>query len=177
MLALAPDEVVVNVQGDEPLIPPAVIDAVADLLESSPDCAMATAAHPILDAAEFFNPNVVKVVTDRRGQALYFSRAPIPWARDAFDSDRTTLPSTLGARRHVGLYAYRVGFLAQFPQVAPGPARGTRTARTTAGAGPRPSDRRARPARAPCPRASTRRPTSSRCVPCSPRGDRLRRLD
>jgi 3-deoxy-manno-octulosonate cytidylyltransferase (CMP-KDO synthetase) len=121
MLALAPDEVVVNVQGDEPLIPPAVIDAVADLLENSPDCAMATAAHPILDAAEFFNPNVVKVVTDRHGQALYFSRAPIPWARDAFDSDRTTLPSTLGARRHVGLYAYRVGFLAQFPQLPPDP--------------------------------------------------------
>ena len=121
ILALAPDELVVNVQGDEPLIPPAVIDAVADLLESSPDCAMATAAHPILDATEFFNPNVVKVVTDRRGQALYFSRAPIPWARDAFDSDRTTLPSTLGARRHVGLYAYRVGFLAQFPQLPPDP--------------------------------------------------------
>jgi 3-deoxy-manno-octulosonate cytidylyltransferase (CMP-KDO synthetase) len=121
LLALAADEVVVNVQGDEPLIPPAVIDAVADLLQHSPDCAMATAAHPILDAAEFFNPNVVKVVTDRRGQALYFSRAPIPWARDAFDSDRTTLPSTLGARRHVGLYAYRVGFLAQFPKLPPDP--------------------------------------------------------
>ncbi len=121
MLALAADEVVVNVQGDEPLIPPAIIDAVADLLENSPDCAMATAAHPILDASEFFNPNVVKVVTDRRGHALYFSRAPIPWARDAFESDRTTLPSTLGARRHVGLYAYRVAFLAQFPQLPPDP--------------------------------------------------------
>jgi 3-deoxy-manno-octulosonate cytidylyltransferase (CMP-KDO synthetase) len=94
---------------------------VDDLLDSSPDCAMATAAHPILDAAEFFNPNVVKVVTDRRGQALYFSRAPIPWARDAFDADRTTLPSTLGARRHIGLYAYRVGFLTQFPKLPADP--------------------------------------------------------
>lgn len=121
MLGLAADEVVVNVQGDEPLIPPAVIDAVAALLESSPDCAMATAAHPILDAAEFFNPNVVKVVTDRRGRALYFSRAPIPWARDAFDTDRTMLPSTLGARRHIGLYAYRAGFLTQFPRLPPDP--------------------------------------------------------
>ena len=121
MLGLAADEVVVNVQGDEPLIPPTVIDAVAGLLESSPDCATATAAHPILDAAEFFNPNVVKVVTDRRGQALYFSRAPIPWARDAFDSDRTMLPPTLGARRHVGLYAYRVGFLTRFPHLPADP--------------------------------------------------------
>lgn len=121
LLGLSGDEVVVNVQGDEPLIPPAVIDAVAGLLEGSPDCAIATAAHPILNAAEFFNPNVVKVVTDRRGRALYFSRAPIPWARDAFDSDRATLPATLGARRHIGLYAYRVGFLTQFPQLPPDP--------------------------------------------------------
>jgi 3-deoxy-manno-octulosonate cytidylyltransferase (CMP-KDO synthetase) len=121
MLGLGADEVVVNVQGDEPLIPPAVIDAVADLLEHSPDCVMATAAHAISDASEFFNPNVVKVVTDRQERALYFSRAPIPWARDAFDTDRTTLPPTLGARRHIGLYAYRVAFLMRFPHLPPDP--------------------------------------------------------
>ncbi len=121
LLGLGADDVVVNVQGDEPLIPPDVIDAVADLLDRSPDCVIATAAHPITDAAEFFNPNVVKVVTDRRGQALYFSRAPIPWARDAFDSDRTALPPTLGARRHIGLYAYRTAFLARFPHLPPDP--------------------------------------------------------
>ncbi len=121
LLGLVNDDVVVNVQGDEPLIPPAVIDAVADLLERSPDCAMATAAHPITDAMEFFNPHVVKLVTDRQERALYFSRAPIPWARDAFASDRTTLPPTLGARRHIGLYAYRVGFLARFPHLPPDP--------------------------------------------------------
>jgi 3-deoxy-manno-octulosonate cytidylyltransferase (CMP-KDO synthetase) len=120
-LGLAADEIVVNVQGDEPLIPPAVIDAVADLLASSADCELATAAHPIHDAAEFFNPNVVKVVTDRRAQALYFSRAPIPWARDAFDAGRTALPAGLEARRHVGLYAYRAGFLARFPALARDP--------------------------------------------------------
>jgi 3-deoxy-manno-octulosonate cytidylyltransferase (CMP-KDO synthetase) len=121
MLGLTADEIVVNVQGDEPLIPPDVIDAVAELLHRSPDCVIATAAHPITDAAEFFNPNVVKVVTDRREQALYFSRAPIPWARDAFDADRSTLPPTLGARRHIGLYAYRAAFLARFPLLLPDP--------------------------------------------------------
>jgi 3-deoxy-manno-octulosonate cytidylyltransferase (CMP-KDO synthetase) len=76
---------------------------------------MATAAHPLADAAEFFSPHVVKVVTDRNGRALLFSRAPIPWARDAFASDRHRLPASLPALRHVGLYAYRAGFLARYP--------------------------------------------------------------
>jgi len=120
-LGLAADEIVVNVQGDEPLIPPAVIDSVADLLAASTDCDLATAAHPIHDAAELFNPNVVKVVTDRNARALYFSRAPIPWARDAFDVSRAALPPGFEARRHVGLYAYRAGFLARFPSLAPDP--------------------------------------------------------
>jgi 3-deoxy-manno-octulosonate cytidylyltransferase (CMP-KDO synthetase) len=76
---------------------------------------MATAAHPLADAAEFFSPHVVKVVTDRNGRALLFSRAPIPWARDAFASDQHRLPAGLPALRHVGLYAYRAGFLARYP--------------------------------------------------------------
>ena len=90
LLGLGTEQIVVNVQGDEPLIPAAVIDDVARLLESSPDCQIATAAHAIADAEEFFNPNVVKVVTDRKNRALYFSRAPIPWARDAFAASRAT---------------------------------------------------------------------------------------
>lgn len=120
-LGLADDAIVVNVQGDEPLIPPAVIDAVAALLEQRPDCAIATAAHPLADAAEFFSPNVVKVVTDANGRALLFSRAPIPWSRDAFARARDALPPGLPALRHVGLYAYRAGFLRRYPQLAPAP--------------------------------------------------------
>jgi len=115
LLALGADDVVVNVQGDEPLIPPDLIASVADLLAANPDCAIATAAHALHDAAEFFSPHVVKVVTDRHGHALYFSRAPIPWARDAFAVDRSALPPGLTVWRHVGLYAYRVAFLERFP--------------------------------------------------------------
>ena len=115
LLGLGTEQIVVNVQGDEPLIPAAVIDDVARLLESSPDCQIATAAHAIADAEEFFNPNIVKVVTDRKNRALYFSRAPIPWARDAFAASQARLPASYPARRHVGLYAYRAGFLEQFP--------------------------------------------------------------
>ncbi len=121
ILGLADEAIVVNVQGDEPLIPPAVVGEVADLLAARPDCSIATAAHAIDDAAEFFNPNVVKVVTDAGGRALYFSRAPIPWARDAFAASRETLPPALGALRHVGLYAYRAAFLRQFPRLARAP--------------------------------------------------------
>jgi 3-deoxy-manno-octulosonate cytidylyltransferase (CMP-KDO synthetase) len=115
LLGMGKEQIVINVQGDEPLIPAAVIDDVAHLLDRSPDCQIATAAHAITDAEEFFNPNVVKVVTDRNHRALYFSRAPIPWARDAFAASRAALPPGYPARRHVGLYAYRVGFLEQFP--------------------------------------------------------------
>lgn len=118
-LGLEPSQIVVNVQGDEPLLPASVIDDVARTLASHADCDIATAAHPIADPAEFFNPNVVKVVTDRSGRALYFSRAPIPWSRDAFAATRDTLPPMLPARRHVGLYAYRVDFLQRFPRLEP----------------------------------------------------------
>jgi len=127
MLGLADEAIVVNVQGDEPLMPPQTVAAVAALLEQRGDCGIATAAHPLRDAAEFFSPNVVKVVTDRTGRALLFSRAPIPWARDAFAGARQqvsdtlpdTLPTTLPAWRHVGLYAYRAGFLRRYPALPP----------------------------------------------------------
>lgn len=121
LLRLPPETLVVNVQGDEPLIPPAVVGEVAALLARRSDCAMATAAHPLTDAADFFSPHVVKVVTDRNGRALLFSRAPIPWARDAFAGDRTRLPASLPALRHVGLYAYRAGFLARYPSLPRAP--------------------------------------------------------
>ena len=120
-LGLADEAIVVNVQGDEPLMPAAVVRRVAEALEQRADCAMATACHPLHDAAEFFSPNVVKVVTDANGRALYFSRAPIPWSRDAFAAGRDRLPPGLPARRHIGLYAYRAGFLRRFPQLPPAP--------------------------------------------------------
>ncbi|GAB4468666.1 MAG: 3-deoxy-manno-octulosonate cytidylyltransferase [Burkholderiaceae bacterium] len=121
LLGLADDAIVVNVQGDEPLIPPGVIADVAALLSRQPDCAIATAAHPLHDAAEFFSPGVVKVVVDRAHRALLFSRAPIPWARDAFAADRGALPPGLPALRHVGLYAYRAAFLRAYPKLARDP--------------------------------------------------------
>ena len=120
-LELADETIVANVQGDEPLLPPQVVTRVAGLLAQRPDCAMATAAHPLADAAEFFNPNVVKVVTDATGRALLFSRAPIPWARDAFAAARDRLPAGLPAWRHVGLYAYRAAFLRRFPALPRAP--------------------------------------------------------
>lgn len=119
-LGLGDPAVVVNVQGDEPLIAPALIDEVAALLEARPDADMGTAAHPISDAAEFRNPNVVKVVTDASGLALYFSRAPIPWWRDGFAQGVDALPQP-APLRHVGIYAYRCGFLRRFPQLPPAP--------------------------------------------------------
>jgi 3-deoxy-manno-octulosonate cytidylyltransferase (CMP-KDO synthetase) len=120
-LALGDDEIVVNVQGDEPLMPPATVAAVAALLARRADCGIATAAHALHDAAEFFSPNVVKVVTDAAGRALLFSRAPIPWSRDAFAGARDALPAGLPALRHVGLYAYRVGFLRRYPHLSRAP--------------------------------------------------------
>jgi 3-deoxy-manno-octulosonate cytidylyltransferase (CMP-KDO synthetase) len=120
-LQLPDESIVANVQGDEPLLPPAVVAEVAGLLARQTDCAMATAAHPLTDAAEFFNPNVVKVVADARGRALLFSRAPIPWSRDAFAGGRGCLPAGLPAWRHVGLYAYRAGFLRRFPALSRAP--------------------------------------------------------
>jgi 3-deoxy-manno-octulosonate cytidylyltransferase (CMP-KDO synthetase) len=116
-LALSLDDsaTVVNVQGDEPLLDPALIRGVAEELESHPDAAIATACHPIDDVEEVFNPSVVKVVLDRAGYALYFSRATIPWARDAFATPRPTVPPGLPLYRHYGLYAYRARFLRQYP--------------------------------------------------------------
>jgi 3-deoxy-manno-octulosonate cytidylyltransferase (CMP-KDO synthetase) len=115
------DDIVVNVQGDEPLLDPALVAEVAQALAADPAAAIATAAHAIADAAEFMNPNVVKVVTDAAGRALYFSRAPIPWPRDAFAGDSEVLPAGFAPRRHVGLYAYRVSFLRRYGQLAPAP--------------------------------------------------------
>lgn len=115
------EEIVVNVQGDEPLIHPALIADVAHVLAESPSAAIATAAHPLHDPGDFFNPNVVKVVCDVRGHAMYFSRAPIPWARDAFAQSRDRLPSDLPVLRHIGIYAYRVDFLRRYAGLAPSP--------------------------------------------------------
>ena len=119
MLGLGADEIVVNVQGDEPLIDPALIRAVALELARHPEAAIATAAHPIADAATFFDPNVVKVVCDASGHAHYFSRAPIPYARDAFAAGRDRLPPDFPALRHIGIYAYRVRFLREYASLAP----------------------------------------------------------
>ncbi|HNK19437.1 MAG TPA: 3-deoxy-manno-octulosonate cytidylyltransferase [Piscinibacter sp.] len=120
LLGLDGDDAVVNVQGDEPLIEPALIDACAALLESRSDCVMSTAAHAIGSPAEFDNPNVVKVVCDAAGRALYFSRAPIPWWRDGRMSGTTQLPSP-APLRHIGLYGYRAGFLRRFPMLEAAP--------------------------------------------------------
>jgi len=114
-----PDEtIVVNVQGDEPLIPPALIRAVAQHLHDHPECSIATACHAIHDEAAMRNPNIVKTVLDKNGNALYFSRAPIPWPRDAF-AHHQSLPAELPVLRHIGIYAYRASFLRAFGQLAP----------------------------------------------------------
>jgi 3-deoxy-manno-octulosonate cytidylyltransferase (CMP-KDO synthetase) len=111
-LALPEETIVVNVQGDEPLIAPGLIARVAGALAARPDASLSTACHPIADAREFANPNVVKAVLDARGDALYFSRAGIPYARDG------GAPSGF---RHVGIYAYRVAFLRRYARMAPSP--------------------------------------------------------
>ena len=120
-LALPDDDIVVNVQGDEPLLEPALMRRVATTLAASRDAAIATACHPIAERDEAFNPNVVKVVLDARRNALYFSRAPIPWAREAFAAAPPVLPADLPIYRHCGLYAYRVAFLRAFPTLSPAP--------------------------------------------------------
>ncbi len=120
LLGLPDDHIVVNVQGDEPLIEPALVQAVARQLEQTPQASMSTAAHAIDDVDEFNNPNVVKVVLDAQGTALYFSRAPIPWWRDGSCVGRAALP-TLRPLRHIGVYGYRVGFLRQFPSLPQSP--------------------------------------------------------
>ena len=120
LLGLQDEEVVVNVQGDEPLIDPTLVSAVADLVSGAHAPSMGTAAHTIASTQDFVNPNVVKVVTDAQGFALYFSRAPIAWPRDAFARGDTTLPVP-APLRHIGIYAYRVGFLRTFTALAPAP--------------------------------------------------------
>ncbi|MGB8517111.1 MAG: 3-deoxy-manno-octulosonate cytidylyltransferase, partial [Gallionella sp.] len=116
------DTIVVNVQGDEPLIPPSLIRAVAQHLHQHSECAIATSAHAIHDETSLRNPNIVKTVLDKNGNALYFSRAPIPYPRDLFasaTSNASALPHDLPVLRHIGIYAYRVSFLRAYSQLAP----------------------------------------------------------
>ena len=122
LMALEDDAIVVNVQGDEPLIDPLLIDAVAALLAQRPDAAMSTAAHAIDTPDDYVNPNVVKAVLDAKGNALYFSRAPIPWWRDGATqgTGAATLPAG-GALRHIGIYGYRARFVRSFPMLTPAP--------------------------------------------------------
>ena len=118
-LGLAPASIVVNVQGDEPLIDPALIREVAQKLAATPGAAIATAVHPIDSAESFLDPNIVKVVLDAEGCAQYFSRAPIPYPRDGFAADRSRLPAGLPAYRHIGIYAYGVEFLQRYATLTP----------------------------------------------------------
>jgi 3-deoxy-manno-octulosonate cytidylyltransferase (CMP-KDO synthetase) len=120
LLGLDGDDLVVNVQGDEPLIDPGLIDACAVALQDSNDCVMSTAAHAIDAREDLDNPNIVKVVLDASGRALYFSRAPIPWFRDAraAGADPVSMPAPL---RHVGIYAYRASFLRGFARLSVSP--------------------------------------------------------
>ncbi|OUM01173.1 3-deoxy-manno-octulosonate cytidylyltransferase [Variovorax sp. JS1663] len=126
LLGLADEEIVVNVQGDEPLIDPTLIDAVARTLAAHPDAAMSTAAHAIDSLEDFLNPNVVKTVLDAQGNALYFSRAPIPWWRDGFAKGTpNALPTAPAPLRHIGIYGYRAGFVRRFPSLPPAPVEAT----------------------------------------------------
>jgi len=120
LLGLKHDDIVINVQGDEPLIDPELINQVALLLQNRPTASMSTAAHEIHLLEEFANPNVVKVVMDQSQLALYFSRAPIPWWRDGNAQGLTMLP-TPAPLRHIGIYGYRVGFLQSFPLLPAAP--------------------------------------------------------
>ena len=128
LLGLDGDDVVVNVQGDEPLIEPELIQQCAALLQQRSDCVMSTAAHALHDVAEYLNPNIVKVVLDAQQRALYFSRAPIPWWRDG-NLAQAGQPGHIGTAvlpqpaplRHMGLYAYRAAFLRRFPNLPPAP--------------------------------------------------------
>lgn len=125
LLGMSDDTVVVNVQGDEPLIDPALVRAVAEELQRRNDCVMSTAAHTITSLDDFLNPNVVKVVTDRSGAALYFSRAPIAWWRDGMAQGRPAALPSPAPLRHIGVYGYRAGFLRRFPALEPAPLERT----------------------------------------------------
>jgi 3-deoxy-manno-octulosonate cytidylyltransferase (CMP-KDO synthetase) len=114
-LGLAADDIVVNLQGDEPLMPSACLDQVARALAAHPAASMATLCTPLQDPEEFFDPHIVKVVRDVNDMALYFSRAPVPWQRDEFDRSRTVLPQDgTPFLRHIGLYAYRAGYITRY---------------------------------------------------------------
>ncbi|HEY7864834.1 MAG TPA: 3-deoxy-manno-octulosonate cytidylyltransferase [Psychromonas sp.] len=119
----AGDEIIVNVQGDEPLIPPSVIKQVASNLQQNSDASVATLSAPIEEAGDVFNSNAVKVVCDKNNMALYFSRATIPWDRDAFSAvNQTEKPANCAAlRRHIGIYAYRVSFLREYATLSVSP--------------------------------------------------------
>jgi 3-deoxy-manno-octulosonate cytidylyltransferase (CMP-KDO synthetase) len=121
LLGWSDDTLVVNLQGDEPTMPPALLRQVADALAGHGDAAVATLSVPVTERADVFDPNVVKVVTDHRGYALYFSRAPIPWHRDSFAQSGVALPLDAPYARHLGIYAYRCGFLRRFVTWAPSP--------------------------------------------------------
>lgn len=123
LLGLDGDDLVLNVQGDEPLIAPSLINGVAALLEQRPEASMSTAAHAIDNVDDLRNPNVVKVVLDARDHALYFSRAAIPWWRDGATAEGAALPSP-APLRHIGIYGYRAGFLRLFPSLAVSPIEG-----------------------------------------------------
>jgi len=125
LLGLDGDAVVVNVQGDEPLIDPALVSRCAAVLAEHPDCVMSTAAHPLSTLAEYLNPNIVKVVLDAAGRAMYFSRAPLPWQRDGNADGVRMLPANPAPLRHIGLYAYRAGFLRRFPTLPAAPLEAT----------------------------------------------------
>ena len=120
LLGLDGRDIVVNVQGDEPLIDPALVAACAERLQAHPECVMSTAGHTIDSVEEYLNPNVVKVVTDAAGRALYFSRAPMPWWRDGHAQGVTALPDP-APLRHIGIYGYTAGFLRRFPALPPAP--------------------------------------------------------
>ncbi len=121
LLGLEDQDVVVNVQGDEPTIEPTLINACAQRLAERQDCVMSTVAHAIDDVEELHNPNVVKLVCDAQQRAMYFSRAPIPWWRDGYSDPTAAALSQPAPLRHVGLYAYRAGFLRGFPALPPSP--------------------------------------------------------
>jgi len=110
----AEDDIVINVQGDEPLIPPQLVEQVAQTLADDPSCALSTLAYPIDTIDDLMDPNLVKVVFDKNHRALYFSRAPIPWSRDSFANESPQLPTTQTYYRHIGIYAYRVSFLQNY---------------------------------------------------------------
>ncbi len=173
LLGLDGAQVVVNVQGDEPLIDPALVRQCAELLQQRQDCVMSTAAHPIDNLGDYLDPNIVKVVLDAQGLALYFSRAPIPWRRDGGNAGQAALPQDPPALRHVGLYAYRAAFLRSFPALPraahrSAPKRWSSCARCGTASASRCMSARMR--RAP---AWTRPRTWSGCARCSAEGGGL----